>query len=301
MKYIRPIADFTKLIDDFATYLSNMRTQNGKISFNVDLTVPNEANVQKPVVRFTPQAYIKMKHLVNYYSGEVGWHGTISKENNVYTVTDILVYPQQVTAVTVNTDQQEYTNWLMSIPDDTVFNSIRFQGHSHVNMGVTPSGVDTAFYDKILQSLNDNDFYVFLIINKKDDIFINIYDYSQNLIFETKDITVQIPEMTWLESVKPQVTSKTPVINTTTATKSSRETTAWWNQSSNWKEDIELCRTPNYFEEPEVKVKVATGDRDVEDAWQDYMAGIISKREYLDMINGRKKRNPVGRPKGGKR
>ena len=66
------------------------------------------------------------------------------------------------------------------------------QGHSHVNMSTTPSSVDTALYDQILDQLDDDMFYIFLIWNKKNDKTIKIYDMAKNVLFETSDITVSI-------------------------------------------------------------------------------------------------------------
>ena len=68
---------------------------------------------------------------------EIGWHGLARKlENNEgYAITNTLLYPQIITATTVNTDQKKYQDWLNAQPDE-VFNQIKMQGHSHVSMSV---------------------------------------------------------------------------------------------------------------------------------------------------------------------
>lgn len=110
---------------------------------------------------------------------------------NEYYITDILVYPQKVTGATVNTDQEKYEMWLMQ-HEDEVFNNIRMQGHSHVNMGTTPSGVDETHQAKILEQLEDDMFYIFLIWNKSNSKFIKIYDLKKNILFETTDVSVEV-------------------------------------------------------------------------------------------------------------
>ena len=80
--------------------------------------------------------------------------------------------------------------WLMSQPDE-VFNKLRFHGHSHVNMGVSPSGVDTKYQDDILKNLND--FYIFGIFNKREDNYLIIYDITNNIVYEDKDIILHTP------------------------------------------------------------------------------------------------------------
>ena len=150
---------------------------------------------RKAVVFFSEKAYLKMTALVRDFSDEVAWHGTAFRSEDDtkdwYYIDDILVYPQTVTGSTVNTDQEKYQTWLMNHEDD-IFNNIRFQGHSHVNMGVSPSGVDTTHQEQILEQLDDDMFYIFMIWNKRNDFFSRIYDMKKNLMFETSDTTIKV-------------------------------------------------------------------------------------------------------------
>lgn len=175
---------------DFEEALKNLKLSDGKINFTKTFgTIQRKAKLY-----FTEHAYIKMLSLVKEFDKEVAWHGIAKRsetEEDAYIISDILVYPQVVTGATVNTDQEEYQMWLMK-HDDEIFNNIRMQGHSHVNMSTTPSSVDTALYDQILDQLDDDMFYIFLIWNKKNDKTIKIYDMAKNVLFETSDITVSI-------------------------------------------------------------------------------------------------------------
>lgn len=181
-----------KLMTDFEKYLTAERMSNSSISYTTTITnMLNEKEIPKPTVQFTPEAWLKMKSLVESTNSEIGWHGTVIKHDNLYLITDILLYPQKVTTVTVSGDDDLYPKWLMELPDK-IFNKLRFQGHSHVNMGTSPSGVDNQFYDSILQTLDEGDYYIFCIMNKKDDLNIWIYDFAQNIIFEKADITVEV-------------------------------------------------------------------------------------------------------------
>ncbi len=169
-----------------------MKTMTKNLNFSIDLSqLLDESGVKKPVLHFTNDAYLKMKSLVNGCKDEIAWHGTVTKCANHYLVDDILVYPQTVTGTTVNTDQTEYSMWLMQQPDE-IFPRIRLQGHSHVNMQTSPSGVDTAWYEAILEQIKDNDFYIFLILNKSGDLNVWIHDLAQNIIFEKADITIGV-------------------------------------------------------------------------------------------------------------
>ena len=113
---------------------------------------------RKATVYFTELAYRKFQALVDGFNNEVAWHGLAyrgeDESKDEYYITDILVYPQEVTGATVTTDQKKYQDWLMS-QEDNIFNNVRMQGHSHVNMGVSPSGVDENLYESILTQLDE--------------------------------------------------------------------------------------------------------------------------------------------------
>ena len=175
---------------------------------------------RKAELFFTEVAWYKMQTLIRECDKEVGWHGIAKRaddpEKDAYIIEDILVYPQEVTGTTVNPDQAQYQMWLMSHPDE-VFNNIRMQGHSHVNMSVSPSGVDTTFYEQILRQLDDTMFYIFMIWNKRNERHIKIYDMAKNVLFETTDVTVTvIPDENgsekFLSEAKKMITERKPPV-----------------------------------------------------------------------------------------
>lgn len=189
----RPIkmteSTIAEILSDFRTWLRSFRASNGRIQYEKTLSKTSDP----ATIYFTPTAYAKMKYLVSVFDTEAAWHGTVRRleEKNAFLITDILVYPQEVTGATVNTDQTKYQDWLMSLDDD-VFNSLRFHGHSHVNMGTSPSSVDMTHREQIIQQVPEDDFYIFLIFNKKTEYTAAIYDFSINTLFETSDIDVKI-------------------------------------------------------------------------------------------------------------
>lgn len=175
----------------FEEALSTGKFSDGKITFTKTLGIVN----RKATVFFTELAWLKMQTLIREFDKEVAWHGIAKRGEDAskdeYYITDILVYPQEVTGATVSTDQEKYQMWLMN-HDDEVFNNIRMQGHSHVNMGVTQSSVDTSLYDRILEQLDDDMFYIFMIWNKRKEKTIKIYDLAKNILFDTLDVTVEV-------------------------------------------------------------------------------------------------------------
>ncbi len=210
-------AQKTLLLNDFKKFLDKLRSNEDKIKYDIKIDNVLEQQIEKPTIFFTKLAKDKMVYLVDKCDKEVAWHGlvTFDEAKHTYIIEDIIVYPQTATATTVTTDDAEIANWFNSLDDDTFF-KIRLQGHSHVNMSASPSVTDTTYYNDLLQNLGDDDYYIFMILNKKNSIFINIYDYAQNVIFETKDITIQYEEeldpykewyeqsMTMVKEVKPR-------------------------------------------------------------------------------------------------
>ena len=185
--------EIEEIKQEFFEALEKSKLPNGKFTFSKTV---GEID-RKADLFYTEKAWIKQQALIDNFSDEVAWHGIAKRGEDEsvdeYIIEDILVYPQEVTGATVNTDQEEYQNWLYE-HDDEVFDNIRMQGHSHVNMGVTPSGVDDSLYERILGQLDDEMFYIFLIWNKKGDKTVKIYDLAKNVLFETADVDVGIIE-----------------------------------------------------------------------------------------------------------
>lgn len=140
-------------------------------------------------IYFTAKAFSKMTILIMSYSTEVAWHGVIARDKDKFTVEDILVYPQKVSAAFVDTDEEQYAQWLISQPE---FSKIRMQCHSHVNMGARPSGTDSEFYADIATQIRDGDYYLFMIWNKRLECYTEIRHKDESLVESSKDILVTV-------------------------------------------------------------------------------------------------------------
>lgn len=162
----------------------DINATNFKVEFNL------QKLDKKAVIDISELAWKKMKSLITECSKEVAWHCLVTKENNFYHIHDVLVFPQVVTGSTVNSDETEYTNWINSL-DDYEFNELRCHMHSHVNMGVHPSSVDTTYQNSVIQ--NEPNFYIFMIWNKREEAWATIVDVQDNIIYFDEDIEVQTP------------------------------------------------------------------------------------------------------------
>jgi hypothetical protein len=191
---MRPI----KMTEDIALeiargYLEELRKNeliyDNKIRYSKSLNVVNENAIK---VNFTTEAYNKMMALVDGFSSEVAWHGVVERiDETIFRIIDILVYPQTVTGVTVNTDQSEYVKWLYGLPDE-VFTNLMFQGHSHVNMETSPSGTDLNDMYELIGNLDDDDYYIFMIWNKRREFDVRVVDMAKNVIYSGADVQVSV-------------------------------------------------------------------------------------------------------------
>lgn len=176
---------------DFEKALKNAKFSDGKVSFTKTFTAKKE----RATLFFTVEAWMKMLMLVQEFSKEVAWHGVAyrldTEGKNEYLISDILVYPQEVTGSTVEMDTAQYAVWLQENEEDERFYNIHMQGHSHVNMAPNPSSVDLNHQEEILAQLGDDDFYIFIIINKSCKRNIKIYDLQKNILFEDSDVDTE--------------------------------------------------------------------------------------------------------------
>ena len=99
---------------DFEKALQLAKLSDGKLNF----TKTFSSGDRKAKVFFTPSAWAKMVILINEFDKEVAWHGVAHRLGEAegeaaptgseceYIITDILVYPQEVSAATVEMDTE---------------------------------------------------------------------------------------------------------------------------------------------------------------------------------------------------
>lgn len=141
---------------------------------------------KKPIVLFSSDAILKMKLYTKEVNDEVGWLGTVNKIGNNYYVSDVFLFEQDVHGTTTEITPEGLTTFAEEIlqEEDGVekWNNMKLWGHSHVNMGVFASSQD----DKQIKELKANtDFFIRVIMNKKDEIKIDIVD--DDVIVENAD------------------------------------------------------------------------------------------------------------------
>lgn len=153
-------------------------------------TVPKFTPKKRPKIQFADGVLTLINELVAQCDKEIAWNGLVNfnRKSMTFTVYDIVIFPQVVTGTSVNVDDTKYANWIASLSNDEI-NHMRFHGHSHVNMSIGPSGVDTDYQREMLE-MQIKDFYIFMIFNKRGDMYACIYDVEKNTFYDKEDIDI---------------------------------------------------------------------------------------------------------------
>lgn len=176
-----------QLVEKFKADMASKKGIPETVSYKVNAS-EKLSEEEKVKVIFEDEAYKKMYALIDKCTNEIGWWGLVERTSEKeFLIKDIIVPPQTVTGVTVTTDDKAYPEWEGALDDDT-FNAMKFYGHSHVNMSVSPSSIDTTFYNNRLQ--NEKRFLILGIFNKRRELWMNIYDVENNVLYEKDDISV---------------------------------------------------------------------------------------------------------------
>lgn len=182
-------ADIVKMIDECPNLL-NFEISNKYIKEKCKL----DKKTTRPTLMIDSEAYAAMQELVKQSSVEISWHALVTREEDIFYLYDVLVFPQINSPVSTTTDDEEFAEWQRSLIENVDFpiEHLRCHGHSHVNMGVYSSGIDDQYQSDILTKVKDDDFYLFLIMNKKNEMCALLYDFKENVLFETKDMDIEI-------------------------------------------------------------------------------------------------------------
>ena len=224
-------------IEEFIRKLDTLNLLDGKIKYETSYFWPKDKDENGKeiadfvTVIFSERAKAKQELLVREFTTEVGWHGIAHRDAHdpkVFHIDDIIVFPQRVSGATVTPDQTAYEQWLMKLPDEQ-FNACRYHGHSHVQMGTTPSGTDDRFQldtlgrlrgegmapgarKEFVKQLGDSAFYIFMILNKRGEFNVRVFDLVDNKYYSgTQEVHVQAEgQHTWdafLQEAKRLVTT----------------------------------------------------------------------------------------------
>ena len=139
--------------------------------------------LRTPTVLYTPEVWAVIQLAVAECSKEVGWLGTVQVlESGDYLIDQVFIPEQFVTGAETDIDAQTMAalaQEIIAAGDDP--GRLMYWGHSHVNMGVSPSGQDET---QIEAYLADQPVMIRGIYNKKGDAKVDVFDRNQGVVFQ---------------------------------------------------------------------------------------------------------------------
>lgn len=218
------------------------------------------------------EAKAKMEMYCDLSDGEIGWLAFVEKVGNSgYLITDCVLLKQEVNGTTTEIDPSALIEFWNETPVEEQC-KIKCWGHSHVNMGVTPSGQD----DSQMEYFKDgNPWFIRLITNKKREYHIDIFDYEHGVKvhMDQSDLQVYNPKLNEMRAqieaeIKDKVSKKIYTAPVKTSTPVSQPSKTVYSNSNRGKgrknatrpmlDDIEvkyvsdfdtILNDPNYWQD----------------------------------------------------
>lgn len=141
-------------------------------------------------VIYAREAYEKAQALVRATDKEVGWvgigdpiRGKYGRIMAVY-VEEIIVPPQEVTSATVDLDDEALAKMcelLVNEERSEELSRVVYWGHSHVNMDVSPSGVDKRAWSDWMVGADQTRILATAIFNKSGESYHEVRIYNPEL------------------------------------------------------------------------------------------------------------------------
>ena len=128
---------------------------------------------------------------------EIGWLASATRNGREFYIDDCYLFDQEVNASTTEITPEGLSAFgeeLLQRPNgiDT-WNNIKVWGHSHVSMGVTPSGQDDS--QMVTFSESGHDWFIRIIANKTKSLCVDVYDFDNGIIYKgvnwIGDITIE--------------------------------------------------------------------------------------------------------------
>lgn len=160
----------------------------------------------EPTLYFTPEAVRTMQAYIEECNEEVGWLGMVEKyDDEVYLCTEVHLLHQEVGPATTEITPEGLVKYAEEVGLERM-DSIRLWGHSHVNMGVSPSGQDENQME--LFENNGCEWFFRIIANKKGAMSVSFFNYVGNYIVDDIPWDVYYPVSVDLDVIKAEIADK---------------------------------------------------------------------------------------------
>ena len=157
-------------------------------------TIIEKEQTIPPNIFITYYALAKMKQYVDQSDKEIGWLGYVDKTDDGYVISDVFLIEQEVTSVTTELKEDALNKHASELIKNGQFDKlekVKCWGHSHVNMGVTPSGTDDNTFEEYYKNC---EFFIRIVANKKGEMRVDIAETKRKIIFYNVKFIPLIPD-----------------------------------------------------------------------------------------------------------
>ena len=176
--------------------------------FNKSTDAPKVVAYKLPKLYISTLAMRKMELYIDGVTTEIGWLGTIDlidEKSQSYYLDDVYLAYQEVHGATTEITPEGMMKIAQEIGDEKV-PKLSFWGHSHVNMGVTPSGQDN---DQVKLYKDNGLPYMFRAIgNKKGAFNLTFYDFVTGVSIENVEWELHIPLEIDIKAITEEIAEK---------------------------------------------------------------------------------------------
>jgi len=180
---------------------------------------------EMPRILISKAAYDTMYYIVDEAPEEFGWLGLVEREGMNFLISEVYMFEQEVSRITVDIEDTPDNNPIGRFFLDLIqtggaakANKIRAWMHSHVNMGVTPSGHYGPGSRGDLNQMhqfgqNGSEYFIMGIANKSGSFRFEIFFYDQGIRVEDVPWEIWEPEQSELRArvaAEVKAKAKTP-------------------------------------------------------------------------------------------
>jgi hypothetical protein len=206
-------------------YTKNVTALRAKKKFGVNTTSTTDKTMgqikgankipTRPVINFTREAWVKQCYLVEKSSKEVGWFAMVDydEQSNEFTITEIVIPKQEVNMIETDIGKEDLADAALELIQQGKDTSKLYAWfHSHVNMGVSPSGQDEYQVEDFLEDLVDHPSvpaFIRGIQNKKGDLKLDVYYMHHGIVHQNVDFyVIHDDDPQWYKDIDAEIAAK---------------------------------------------------------------------------------------------
>jgi hypothetical protein len=192
------------------------KRKNKMIQF-VKTTAKHEIKniVEPPKIFMSELAHDQISAYVDIAEGEVSWLGEVLsyEKENIKFIKQCFLLDQECGPATTDISEKglaELAGELLKLKGGMeICNNLLFWGHSHVNMGVSPSSTDDTQMKEFKES--GKPFFLRGIFNKRGEVHFDYYDYTANIVYFNVGFEIYRKSKVEVEEIKKEFEKKVKV------------------------------------------------------------------------------------------